>query len=319
MTQEPWNFCPTSGRDQNVNPAKLHHKHQTKPSNGAESDAFVAAKDYLTRLQDINKSWRFEDRIMAQNIYDDPSFFEVYIKAPRQVQGLDAAPEWPNLRAMIPDLHCSKFLDLGCGFGWTCRWARENGAQAAHGIDLSKNMLSKAKEFPEDPAITYLQADLDQVKLPALSFDVAFSSLALHYLKNLPELVAQVYQSLTPGGTFVFSAEHPIWTAPRNPGWILDAEGVNVWPLDRYLSEGPRITNWMAEGVIKQHRTIATYITILLQAGFVLSAIDEWGPTPEQLEEFPDWAKARDRPPFLLMKAIKPIVGRGTVVEYMRE
>jgi len=244
---------------------------------------------------------------MAQNIYDDPAFFEKYIKVPRQVQGLDAAPEWSNLRAMIPDLHGSKFLDLGCGFGWTCRWARENGAQAAHGIDLSQNMLSKAKEFPEDPAITYLQADLDKVKLPASSFDIAFSSLALHYLKNLPELVAQVYQCLIPGGTFVFSAEHPIWTAPRNPDWILDAEGRHVWPLDRYLSEGPRITNWMAEGVIKQHRTIATYITIFLQAGFVLSAIDEWGPTLEQIEEFPDWAKARDRPVFFLMKVIKPI------------
>jgi len=245
---------------------------------------------------------------MAQNIYDDPAFFDEYIKLPRQVQGLDAAPEWPNLRAMIPDLQSLNFLDLGCGFGWTCRWARESGAKAAHGIDLSQNMLSKAKEFPEDSSITYLQADLDELKLPASNFDVAFSSLALHYLKNLPDLVAQVYQSLTPGGTFVFSTEHPIWTAPRNPNWILDAEGQNVWPLDRYLFEGPRTTNWMAEGVIKQHRTIATYVTILLQAGFVLSAIDEWGPTPEQIKEFPNGVNARDRPPFLLMKVVKRLV-----------
>ncbi|TVY43343.1 Uncharacterized protein LOCC1_G004605 [Lachnellula occidentalis] len=269
--------------------------------------SFSQYLDVALNTQNFNSGWLFEGRIMAQNIYDDSAFFEEYIEVPRQVQGLDAAPEWPTLRAMIPDLHGSRFLDLGCGFGWTCRWARENGAQAAHGIDLSQNMLSKAKDFPEDPAITYLQADLDNVKLQALSFDVAFSSLALHYLKNLPELVAQVYQSLTQGGTFVFSTEHPIWTAPRNPDWILDAEGRNVWPLDRYLSEGPRITNWMAEGVIKQHRTIATYITILLQTGFVLSAIDEWGPAPQQIEEFPDWVKARDRPPFLLMKVVKPI------------
>jgi len=130
---------------------------------------------------------------MARNSYDDPAFFEDYIKVARQVQGLDAAPEWPNLRVMIPDLHGSRFLDLGCGFGWTCRWARENGARAAHGIGLSQNMLSKAKEFSGDPTITYLQADLDKFKLQALNFDVAFSSLALHYLKNLPELVAKVY------------------------------------------------------------------------------------------------------------------------------
>lgn len=244
---------------------------------------------------------------MSQNIYDNPSVFEEYIKFPRQVQGLDAAPEWSNLRAMIPDLHGLKLLDLGCGFGWICRWAVENGATAAHGIELSQNMLSKTKEFSEDPAITYLQADLDELELPPSSFDVAFSSLAFHHLKNLPDLVAQVYQSLTPGGTFVFSVEHPVWTAPRNAYWITDAGGENVWPLDRYLYEGPRTTNWMAEGVIKYHRTIATYIKILLEAGFVFSAIDEWGPTPEQLREFPDCpVEARDWPPFLLVTSVRP-------------
>lgn len=30
-------------------------------------------------------------------------------------------------------------------------------------------MLSKAKEFPKDPAITYLQADLDELKLPQIT------------------------------------------------------------------------------------------------------------------------------------------------------
>ncbi|KAF4627084.1 hypothetical protein G7Y89_g11072 [Cudoniella acicularis] len=242
---------------------------------------------------------------MAQNIYDDPDFFKEYILLPRQVRGLDGAPEWDDLRAMIPDLNGSKFLDLGCGFGWTCRWAREAGAKAVHGIDLSQNMLSKAKEFPEDPAITYQQADLESLRLSPLTFDVVFSSLALHYLVKLPELVAEVYKSLNPGGAFVFNVEHPTWTAPRNPKFILDSEGRNVWPLDSYLSEGPRVTNWLAEGVVKQHRTISTYLTIFLKAGFVLAAIDEWGPTVEQIKEFPDWSKTRDRPPFLLVKVIK--------------
>lgn len=49
-----------------------------------------------------------------------------------------------------------------------------------------------------------------------------------------------------------------------------------MWPLDSYLSEGPRTTDWLAKGVVKQHRTISTYITILLDAGFTLSAIKEW-------------------------------------------
>ncbi len=31
---------------------------------------------------------------MAQNIYDNPAFFEGYAQLPRSVQGLDGAPEW---------------------------------------------------------------------------------------------------------------------------------------------------------------------------------------------------------------------------------
>ena len=55
---------------------------------------------------------------MAQNIYDNPEFFAGYSGLPRQVKGLDGAPEWPTVRAMLPDLAGKRVVDLGCGFGW---------------------------------------------------------------------------------------------------------------------------------------------------------------------------------------------------------
>jgi ubiquinone/menaquinone biosynthesis C-methylase UbiE len=181
---------------------------------------------------------------MAQNIYDTENFFKEYIQLPRQAIGLDGAPEWPALRSMLPtELTGSKFLDLGCGFGWVCRWAREQGAELAQGVDLSENMLAKARGFPEDAAITYLRADLDSLELPANTYNVVFSSLTLHYLKDLPRLIAQVCRSLVVGGTFVFSVEHPLFTSPRNPNFIKDSEGRTIWPLDGYLDGGERITN----------------------------------------------------------------------------
>lgn len=180
---------------------------------------------------------------MAQNIYDDPAFFKEYIQLARQVHGLDGASEWASFRSLIPDVQGSTVLDLGCGFGWLCRWARENGAKEVRGIDVSENMLSRAKDFPHDPAVTYVRADLETLELPSNVYQVVYSSLTLHYLKNLPGLVAQVYEALSPGGSLVFSVEHPIYTSPRNPKFIQDAEGNNVWLLDAYLSEGPRTTN----------------------------------------------------------------------------
>jgi ubiquinone/menaquinone biosynthesis C-methylase UbiE len=243
---------------------------------------------------------------MAQNIYDSEEFFKEYIQLPRQAKGLTGAPEWPALRSMLPaSLTGAKFLDLGCGFGWVSRWAREEGAVQVLGVDISENMLAKARTFPADEGITYLRADLDSLVLPPSTYNVAFSSLTFHYLKDLPRLITQVYQTLLSGGTFVFSVEHPLWTAPHNPHFIQDSEGHTVWPLDRYLDEGERVTNWLADGVIKQHRTLATYINNLIEAGFTLSAIDEWAPSEEEMAANPGWEKSRIRPPFLLIKALK--------------
>lgn len=180
---------------------------------------------------------------MAQNIYDDQKFFKEYIQLPRQAHGLGAASEWETFRSMIPDIKGATVLDLGCGFGWLSRWARENGAKEVLGIDVSENMLAKAKEFPQDPAITYQRIDLETLTLPPNTYQVVLSSLTLHYLRNLPELITQVYQALTPGGCFIFSAEHPLYSAPRNPRFIKDEQGSRVWALDAYLEEGPRTTN----------------------------------------------------------------------------
>jgi 2-polyprenyl-3-methyl-5-hydroxy-6-metoxy-1,4-benzoquinol methylase len=51
-------------------------------------------------------------------------------------------------------------LDLGCGFGWFCRWARERGAASVLGVDLSDRMLARAKAASHDDAISYAKADL---------------------------------------------------------------------------------------------------------------------------------------------------------------
>jgi hypothetical protein len=84
---------------------------------------------------------------------------------------------------------------------------------------------------------------------------------------------------------------------------LVDAEGRESWPLDRYLAEGPRTTDWLAKGVIKHHRTISTTLNLLIRLEFAISYVEEWGPTDEQIKARPEWAKERDRPMFLLVAA----------------
>jgi SAM-dependent methyltransferase len=242
---------------------------------------------------------------MTQNIYDNPEFFEGYSRLPRSVAGLEAAPEWPALQALLPYLRGCKVVDLGCGYGWFCRWAREQGSARVLGIDVSERMLARARAETTDAAISYVRADMERLDLPEGSFDLAYSSLALHYVADLAGLLAAVRRALVAGGRLVFSVEHPIFTAPAKPGWSVDAQGRKTWPIDGYLLEGPRQTDWLTKGVVKQHRTLATYVTLLLRLGFALSHVEEWGPSDEQVAARPALADERQRPPFLIVAARK--------------
>lgn len=240
---------------------------------------------------------------MAQNIYDSAEFFAGYSRLRRSVEGLAAAPEWPTLQSMLPDMQGLRVADLGCGFGWFCRWAVEAGAVSVEGFDISDNMLGHAREMTADPAITYARADLEKLALAEGAFDLVYSSLALHYLENLRGLFEQVRRGLVPGGRFVFSVEHPMYTAPARPGWARDPDGRLAWPVNRYDEEGVRSTEWLAKGVIKQHRTLATYVNLLIRTGFTLTRLEEWSASAAEVAAHPDWAGADERPSFLLIAA----------------
>lgn len=241
-----------------------------------------------------------------QNIYDDPDFLDGYLTLDRQVRGLDGAAEWPALRSLLPDVAGRRVVDLGCGLGWFCRWADEHGATDVIGVDVSSRMLERARTRTEAATIEYRRADLDELELEARSADVVFSSLALHYVRDLPRLLSTVATALTPGGSLVCSVEHPIFSAPTTQEYLTRSDGARCWPLDDYLVEGERVRHWFVDGVAKEHRTMATYLNSVLDAGLVLDRLVEWGPRAEDVERRPELADDHDRPWFLLLRATAP-------------
>jgi SAM-dependent methyltransferase len=240
---------------------------------------------------------------MTQNIYDTPAFFENYSQLSRSVEGLAAAPEWPSLQALVPDLNGLKVVDLGCGFGWFCRWASEQGAAQVVGLDVSEKMLARASAANSDPVISYARVDMERLNLPRASFDLVYSSLAFHYIEDLPGLLKNVHDAIVPGGRIVFSIEHPVYMAPQDPRWLVEFDGRKSWPVDGYLEEGRRTTDWLAKGVVKQHRTIGTTLNLLINTGFTIAHVEEWGPTKQQIAARPELAQERERPMFLLVSA----------------
>ena len=90
-----------------------------------------------------------------RNVYDNSEFFAAYAEMGRSKDGLKAAGEWHQLQPLFPKLQGKKVLDLGCGYGWHCKYAAQMGATEILGIDSSQKMIAKAVADNSDDKIKY--------------------------------------------------------------------------------------------------------------------------------------------------------------------
>lgn len=243
---------------------------------------------------------------MKENKYDDPAFFGQYSSMARSVEGLKGAGEWHELRRMLPAFEGKRVLDLGCGFGWHCAYAVEHGASSVVGIDISHKMIEGARERNPSPLIEYLTMPIEDYGYPEGAFDIVVSSLAFHYLEDFGDICAKVRRTLSAGGSFVFSAEHPVFTAYGTEDWYYGAQGEKLhWPVDRYFTEGLRETTFLGETVTKYHKTLTTYLGSLLRNGFEIRDIVEPEPDPSMLDTVEGMRDELRRPMMLLVSAVR--------------
>lgn len=240
-----------------------------------------------------------------ENIYDDGTFFAEYAKMARSQQGLAGAGEWHQLEPLFPELRGAAVLDLGCGYGWHCKYAAEHGAAEVLGLDGSRRMVEEAKRLNAGPRIRYEVLSLDAFGYPADRYDLVVSNLVLHYVEDLDAVYRNVYRTLRPGGIFLLNMEHPVFTGSVRQEWVRDDAGSPLyWPVDRYFFPGERKTCFLGETVSKQHHTLTQILMGLLRTGFTLEAVEEAVP-PEGMMGLPGMADELRRPMMLLVRARK--------------
>jgi SAM-dependent methyltransferase len=118
--------------------------------------------------------------------------------------------------------------NLGCGGGNLERHARVLGFQATFdSYDISEGALKLARQEAKKAGITgvnYLQADLDEVRLPQDKYQVIFASMSLHHISNLEALFERIRDALVPGGRLIFNE----FIGPRKFQWTdLQLEIIN--------------------------------------------------------------------------------------------
>ena len=239
------------------------------------------------------------------NIYDNDAFFNAYAGMLRSQEGLKAAGEWGQLRPLFPDMTGKDVLDLGCGYGWHCKYAVQMGAQSVSGLDCSRKMIDRAIVRNSDQKIRYEVCNLEEYSYPKDTYDLVISNLVLHYIENLENIYRLVYRTLKEEGSFLFNIEHPVYTSGIHEDWIYGEDGKPLyWAIDHYYTSGERETLFLGEKVIKQHHTLTQILNPLLQIGFQIEAVEEVIP-PAEMMALPGMKDELRRPMMLLVKAGK--------------
>ena len=242
----------------------------------------------------------------VQNIYDNSQFYGEYSKMRESNLNANELIEIPTIKKMLPDLKDKRILDIGCGAGGMSRFFSKHGAKYVLGIDISKNMINQAKsQYSKN--IEYKIMQMEELDTLNQKFDLIFSSLAFHYVKNFKKLIKDCSNLLSPNGILLFSQEHPIATAPIlfEDTKHIDIGGKRYYLVSDYNSNTKRVVTWNDKKVIKYHRNFSTVINTLLEENLVIKEIREAKPTKRAINLVPKYVYQNDRPYFLFVKAQK--------------
>ncbi len=101
----------------------------------------------------------------------------------------------------------SEVFEFGCGTGSTAI-AHAPYVKHIHAIDISSKMLNIARHKADAAKLTNIsfeQAAINDLTLPAASQDAVLGMSVLHLLENREQIISNVYDMLKPGGVFVTS------------------------------------------------------------------------------------------------------------------
>lgn len=104
----------------------------------------------------------------------------------------------------------SRYLDIGCGNGYSVRWAATVAPTVrAVGIDVSSKMIERARsQSSQLPNCEFLCGAFPTSELAAASFDCIFSMEVFYYVADVAAAIADVTRLLAPGGRFVCIVDH---------------------------------------------------------------------------------------------------------------
>ncbi len=134
-----------------------------------------------------------------------------------------------SLREHIKGREFEHCLEIGCGTGKNTEWLVTQAAKVL-AVDLSEEMLSKAKQKINASNVTFIQADITQdwSFTNGNQFDLATFSLVLEHVEDLEAIFAQLNKVMQTNGIVYIGELHPFKQYNGSKARFETSEGVQV-------------------------------------------------------------------------------------------
>lgn len=113
------------------------------------------------------------------------------------------------LRAILANLPFDTCLEIGCGTGKNTEWLVRKALHIT-AVDLSEEMLERAKKRVNSENVQFVQADITKEwQFATQQYDLVSFSLVLEHIKDLEQVFGDAAKALKPGGYVYIGELHP--------------------------------------------------------------------------------------------------------------
>lgn len=179
-----------------------------------------------------------------------------------------------SLRETLSHIDFESCLEIGCGTGKNTQWLLTK-AGSITAVDLSEEMLSKAKQKTDSSKVVFRQADITEDWTFAEGlYDLATFSLVLEHIENLDDIFEKLSHVLQSKGYVYIGELHPFKQYSGTKARFETEEGTAIVTCFSHhvsdftgaaASNGFRIINISEYFDDNDRTTIPRILTLLLQ------------------------------------------------------
>jgi len=170
----------------------------------------------------------------------------------------------------------ARAADLGCGTGRTGAWLKSHGASRVDGVDLSLEMLERAKALG-----VYTQLAVAEVSASGLDtggYSLVITSLVDEHLSDLRPLYLESARLASEGGAHVLIGFHPFFIMKSGMPTHFEAPDGTPLAIETYV------------------HLFSEHVQAAMSAGWVLAEMHEQVIDDRWIAAKPKWAPLKDVP-----------------------